>query len=169
MPAVEERVASKSRDEESHSERLASDANRNEVSREATAVREAVQALRSEIAVASERHRNAMERRQRAEDERREGTETGDRLDRELAAGHRRVRRSGSGCSRKPGRTARAQRGRNRGARRPWLARERRTVRTMSRQARDQMRTIVADRESALRELTELEARGAALDAERDS
>ena len=39
-----------------------------------------------EIAVASERHRTRMERRQRAEDERREGSETCNRLDRDLAA-----------------------------------------------------------------------------------
>jgi chromosome segregation protein len=86
-PVLDERVrhAEAARDE-AHRDRSASDAQRNELARQASTVRDAVQALRSEIAVAGERHRNAMERRQRAEDERREGSETGSRLDRELAA-----------------------------------------------------------------------------------
>src|SRR5688500_5445129 len=63
VPQIEERVrqAEGSRGA-SHRARTAADAQRNELSREASAVREAVQALRSEIAVASDRHRNAMER-----------------------------------------------------------------------------------------------------------
>jgi chromosome segregation protein len=169
VPQVEERVrqAERARDE-SHNERAAADANRNELSRQAGAVREAVQALRAEIAVASERHRNAMERRQRAEDERREGTETGSRLDRELAA-------AAAECAELERILLEAQRESDARAAAETDARE--AVRAareeaeqserMSRDARDQMRTIVADRESAQRELTELETRTRALDAER--
>ncbi len=169
VPQVEERVhrAERSRDE-AHNERAASDAHRNELSRQAGAVREAVQALRAEIAVASERHRNAMERRQRAEDERREGTETGSRLDRELAAAE-------AECATLEQILAEARKEAD--ARAEAEAEAREAVRAaregaelserMSREARDQMRTIVADRESAQRELSELETRTRALDAER--
>ena len=169
VPQIEERVRlAEAAREESHRERMASDAHRNEVSREATAVREVVQALRSEIAVASERHRNAMERRQRAEDERREGSETGDRLDRDLAAA---IAECGELdwllTEAQDELTARiAAETEAREAVR--LAREEaEQSERMSRQARDQMRTLVADREAALRELTELETRTRALDAER--
>jgi len=169
VPMLEERVrqAESARDE-SHRDRSASDAARNELSRQASAVREAVQALRSEIAVAGERHRNAMERRQRAEDERREGSETGSRLDRELAA-------AAAECDELDRLLVEAQ---NESAARTAAETEaREAVRLareeaeqserLSRQARDQMRTLVADREAALRELTELETRTRALDAER--
>jgi chromosome segregation protein len=169
VPQVEARVheAERGRDE-AHNERVVSDSNRNELSRQAAAVREAVQALRAEIAVASERHRNAMDRRQRAEDERREGTETGSRLDRELAA-------AAAECAELERHLAQAQSESN--ARAAAEAEAREAVRMaredaeqserLSREARDQMRTIVADRESAQRELTELESRTRALDAER--
>ncbi len=69
-----------------HRDRSACDAQRNELARQASAVRESVQALRAEIAVAGERHRNAMERRQRAEDERRERSDAESRLERDLAS-----------------------------------------------------------------------------------
>src|SRR5688572_15641109 len=169
VPQIEERVKqAEAAREESHRERMSSDAHRNEVSREATAVREVVQALRSEIAVASERHRNAMDRRQRAEDERREGSETENRLDSELAA-------AGAECGELE-RSMIAAREESE-ARTAAEAEAREAVRIareeaeqserMSRQARDQMRTLVADREAAVRELTELETRTRALDAER--
>ena len=169
VPLIEERArqAELARDE-GHRERSESDADRNEVARQASAVREVVQALRSEIAVASERHRNALERRQRAEDERREGSETGNRLDRDLAA-------AAAECTELERVLAEAQD--ELGVRTTAETEAREAVRLaredaerserMSRQARDQMRTLVADRESALRELTELETRTRALDAER--
>src|SRR5687767_2663693 len=169
VPQVEERVrqSERSRDE-AHNERAASDTTRNELSRQAGFVREAVQALRAEIAVASERHRNAMERRHRAEDERREGTETGSRLDRELAA-------AAAECAELErilgeARTEAEARARAESEAREAVGMAREDAEQserMSREARDQMRTIVADRESAQRELTELETRTRALDAER--
>ncbi|HEX6314590.1 MAG TPA: chromosome segregation protein SMC [Gemmatimonadaceae bacterium] len=154
--------------DEAHRERTDSDARRNELARDATAIRDAVQALRSEIAVASERHRNAMERRQRAEDERREGSETGDRLDSELAA-------AAAECTELERQLREAQaeaesraRGESEAREAVRLAREdAEQFERLSREARDQMRTLVADRESAVRELTELETRTRALDAER--
>ena len=168
-PTVEERVrqAEVARDE-SHRQRSVSDTHRNELSREAGTAREAVQALRSEIAVAGERHRNAMERRQRAEDERREGTETGGRLDRELAAAaaecaelDRLLRMAQEDAS---GRSAAESEAREavRFAREHAEESER-----MSRHSRDRMRTLMADRESAVREVSDLETRTRALDAER--
>ncbi len=169
LPLLEERVrqAESGRDE-SHRDRSARDAHRNEVAREASTVREAAQALRSEIAVAAERHRNAMERRQRAEDERREGNETGSRLDRDLAAAGAectelervQVEAQGESAARAAAETEAREAVR--------IAREAaEQSERMSRQARDQMRTLVADREAALREFNELETRTRALDAER--
>lgn len=169
VPAVDERVhlAEAARDT-SHDERAAADTQRNELARQATTVREAVQVLRSEIAVATERHRNAMERRRRAEDERREGSEAGDRLASELAAAHAECveleRLVGEAQQDLEART-RDEAGARDAVR---LAREAAELsERMSREARDQMRTLVADRESAQRELAELESRTRALDAER--
>jgi chromosome segregation protein len=167
-PLVEERVrqAEKARDE-AHNERSARDEQRNELSTGQCGTR-AVQALRAEIAVAGERHRNAMERRQRAEDERREGNEAGSRLDAELAAASAEFaeleRFLVAAQEESAARTAAEAEAREA----VRLAREQaEQSERMSRQARDQMRTLVADREAALRELTELESRTRALDAER--
>jgi chromosome segregation protein len=169
LPAVEEQVRSaETARDAAHQERSTADAHRNEMAREANTVREAVQALRSEIAVASERHRNAMERRQRAEDERREGSETENRLDRELAA-------AAAECAELERLLAAAQE--DAVARAAAESEAREAVRMaregaeeserMSRHSRDRMRTLVADREAAVREFSELEARTRALDAER--
>ena len=169
VPTVEERVrqAEVARDD-SHRDRSARDAHRNELSREAGTAREAAQALRSEIAVASERHRNAMERRQRAEDERREGTETGGRLDRELAAAtaeyaelERLLRVAQEDASERSNAESEAREA-VRVAREHAEESER-----MSRHSRDRMRTLMADREAAVREVSDLETRTRALDAER--
>ena len=169
VPTVEERVrqAEVARDD-SHRDRSARDAHRNELSREAGTAREAAQALRSEIAVASERHRNAMERRQRAEDERREGTETGGRLDRELAAAsaeyaelERLLRVAQEDASQRSAAESEAREA-VRVAREHAEESER-----MARHSRDRMRTLMADREAAVREVSDLETRTRALDAER--
>jgi chromosome segregation protein len=169
VPAHEEQVhrAEAARDE-AHAHRASSDAHRNELSRQAGTLREAVQSLRSEIAVATERHRNAMERRQRAEDERREGTETGSRLEQELAAATAEV-----GQLQQLLEEARLESGRR--AAEETAARE--AVRTarenaeasdrLSRQSNDRIRALDADRDAAMREMTELETRTRALDVER--
>ena len=169
IPELEERArqAESTRDI-AHRDRSASDTQRNELARQASAVRESVQALRAEIAVAGERHRNAMERRQRAEEERREKNETETRLDRDLAAASAECeeldRLLVASQEDSMARTAAESEAREavRLAREGAEASER-----ASRQARDQMRNLVADREAAQRELTELETRTRALDAER--
>jgi chromosome segregation protein len=169
MPEIDAQVqrAEQARDE-SHRDRSASDILRNEVARETNTVREAVQALRSEIAVASERHRNAIDRRQRAEDERREGSETESRLDRELAAAAAEVAEldrlvqaaHDDAVARATAETQAREAVR--------LAREgAEESDRMSRVSRDRIRTLVADREATVREFSELEARTRALDAER--
>lgn len=169
LPGLEERVrqAEVARDE-AHSHRAASDARRNEFARQASALRDAVQALRAEIAVATERHRNAMERRHRAEQERREGRETGDRLEQELAASdaevaalERLVAEAGEEAAR---RTAAESETRDavRSAREGAEQAER-----SARESQDHIRTLEADRDAALREVNELESRTRALDVER--
>ena len=169
MPEVESNVlrAEQARDE-AHRERSSSDILRNDVARETNLVRESVQALRSEIAVASERHRNAMDRRQRAEDERREKSETEDRLDRELAAAVAEVtelERLVQAAHEDAVARATSETEAREAVR---LAREgAEESDRMSRVSRDRIRTLVADREAAVREFSELETRTRALDAER--
>ncbi len=169
VPTLEERVheAGLARDK-AHGERAAADAHRNELARQAGTLREAVQALRAEIAVAGERHRNAMERRQRAEDERREGSEAGSRLEQELAASaaectefERLVAEAQAESERRSATEAEAREA-------VRLARERaEQAERQSRQARDRIRALESDRDAAQRELTELESRTRALDVER--
>jgi chromosome segregation protein len=169
MPDVESQVqrAEQARDD-AHRQRSESDTQRNDIARETNIVRESVQALRSEIAVASERHRNAMDRRQRAEDERREGSETESRLDRELAAAAAEVaelERLVQAAHEDAVARAAAETEAREAVR---LAREgAEQSEQMSRASRDRIRTLVADRESAVREFSELESRTRALDAER--
>ncbi len=68
--------------------RAAREGTRNELAHLLAQQQQRVQALRGEMAVGEERRRHTLERRQRAEDEQRDGTSTGERLvaDRERAA-----------------------------------------------------------------------------------
>lgn len=169
VPELQDRIrrAERARDR-AHQERAGSDAFRNDASRQAGMARETVQALRSEIAVAGERHRNAMERRQRAEDERREEDEAGNRLDLDIAAAEAEcgeLERLLLEARDEAEQRATAETGTREAVR---LARdEAEQSERLSRQAQDRMRTLVADRESAQREMGELETRIRALDAER--
>jgi chromosome segregation protein len=154
--------------DESHQVRATADAHRNDVSRRAGLMREDVQALRSEIAVAEERHRHAIERRLRAEVERREGEETGSRLEQDLVvlgaerdAYQRQMQDATADLERREAAES-AARDRVRSAR-DAAEQSERNARAM----RDQLRTLEADRESALRELNELQARTRHLDVER--
>jgi chromosome segregation protein len=154
--------------DESHLVRATADAHRNEVSRSVGVRRDAVQSLRSEIAVAQERHRHAVERRLRAEVERREGEETGTRLEQDLAAlvaereeYERKLREAAADLEHREAAEAEA-RDRVRVAREGAEHSER-----LARSMRDQLRNLEADRERALRELAELQARTRHLDAER--
>jgi chromosome segregation protein len=81
VPEGEQRVrtAELSRDA-AHAARAAADTSRQERTRVATQLRESQQLLQREVAVAEERHQNALARRERAEQERSEGAAFGDRL-----------------------------------------------------------------------------------------
>jgi chromosome segregation protein len=81
VPALEEAVvaAEQARDT-AHGNRAAAEASRNELFRLVASQREDVQGIRSEMAVAEERQRNQVARRQRAESEANEGEAIGTRI-----------------------------------------------------------------------------------------
>ncbi len=66
--------------EAAHQNRAQAEVNRDELGRLAAQQQSSVQELRAELAVAEERQRNALERRQRAEYEQKESTAVGERL-----------------------------------------------------------------------------------------
>lgn len=68
-----------------HAARAAAEASRAELAKLVGEQRQSVQMLRGEIAVAEERRRNAVARRERAEEESREGGDTAGRVEAELA------------------------------------------------------------------------------------
>ncbi len=81
IPQSEEEVAEQERRRDAaHNARAAAEAQRAELSRLVTAQREQVQQIRSEMAVAEERQRNALVRRQRAEAEASEGAQLREQL-----------------------------------------------------------------------------------------
>jgi chromosome segregation protein len=151
-----------------HSNRAAAEGQRGELARLAAAQRESVQQLRGEIAVAEERQRNALLRRQRAEEERREGEAFGVRVeaDRDRAASERarleeELRLAADELASRT--TAEeAARAAVAAAKTAVDAAERRT-----REQRDQLRRLELDRESAGREEQEIVARATALEQER--
>ncbi|MEO5567533.1 MAG: chromosome segregation protein SMC, partial [Gemmatimonadaceae bacterium] len=81
VPKLEEAVvaAEQARDA-AHGNRAAADASRNELAKLVTSQRDDVQGIRSEMAVAEERQRNTVARRQRAESEANEGEAIGTRI-----------------------------------------------------------------------------------------
>lgn len=85
VPAGEEGVAAaEAARDAAHGTRAAAEARRGELARLVAEQRETTQALRAEIAVAEERQRNAVARRERAEQERQEGDTTMERVSDEL-------------------------------------------------------------------------------------
>ncbi len=91
-PAAEESVAAaEAARDAAHGSRAAAEARRGELARLVNEQRESTQELRAEIAVAEERQRNAVARRERAEQEKMEGGSTVDRVseDLERAVGNR--------------------------------------------------------------------------------
>ncbi|MEO7368858.1 MAG: chromosome segregation protein SMC [Gemmatimonadaceae bacterium] len=85
VPAGEEGVAAaEAARDAAHGTRAAAEARRGELARLVSEQRETTQALRAEIAVAEERQRNAVARRERAEQERQEGDTTVERVSDEL-------------------------------------------------------------------------------------
>lgn len=72
--------------EDAQTARTSAEASRAELAKLVNEQRAVVQQLQSEIAVAEERRRNAIARRERAEEERQEGDNTATRVEKELAA-----------------------------------------------------------------------------------
>lgn len=92
VPAAEESVAAAEAGRDTaHGARAAAEGRRGELTRLVSEQRESTQQLRSAVAVAEERQRNALARRERAEQERREGDTTVERVaeDLERAASQR--------------------------------------------------------------------------------
>lgn len=148
--------------------RATAEASRNELSRLVAAQQQGAQALRSEIAVAEERQRNALARRQRAEEERREGEAFGERLEADrVRAREEMVTHEGAV---REAQEQLAVREREEEAAREAVSAARAAVELAERTARElreRQRRLELDRESALRETVELEQRGAALEQER--
>jgi chromosome segregation protein len=87
VPAAEESVAAaEAARDAAHGTRVAAEARRGELGRLVSEQRDSTQGLRAEIAVAEERQRNAVARRERAEQERHEGDSTVVRVSDELEA-----------------------------------------------------------------------------------
>lgn len=150
-----------------HDSRASAEARRNELARLAQMQRSSVQELRSEIAVAEERHRNAAVRRQRADEERKEGEAYEERLrqDRERATADRSayeqdLLRAESQLE-VHARTEEAARTAMADARQAVGAAER-----MARSVRDQARELELDRERAQRETVEIGERLLGLETE---
>lgn len=151
-----------------HEGRTTSEAHRSELARLALLQRQSVQELRSEIAVAEERQRNALERRQRAEVEQREGEAFGERLqaDRARASEERlTLETEVAAATEELSLHAREEEDARQavGAARAAVDAAERAAREL----REQQRRIDLDRESAQRESVELEQRAAALEVER--
>lgn len=87
VPVEEKSVLSSERDRDTaHGTRAAAEAERAELTRLVSELRENTQQLRKSIAVAEERQRNSLTRRQRAQEEQQEGTAIAGRVSSELHA-----------------------------------------------------------------------------------
>ncbi|HEU4641420.1 MAG TPA: chromosome segregation protein SMC [Gemmatimonadaceae bacterium] len=170
LPHAEEvgHVAERTR-EEAHQARTTAEARRGELARLVSAQREESMRLDSELRVAEERQRNALARRQRAEEERRAGEEVGSQLvlDREQARAERARLDEELATAREElqQRTAAEEEARRAvsAARQAFEQAERKL-----RELGDQLRRAELDREGAEREAGELSQRGDALAAERE-
>ena len=170
LPASEEDVrAADDRRARAHSARAAAEARRAELGRLVAAQQQDTLQLEGEVRVGEERQRNALARRQRAEEERRLGEETGSRLQREREAA--RAERVALEGELDAARSAREQReaaendarGAVGAARAAFDAADREL-----RRLRDELRGLELDADGAERELAELAERTDALSAERE-
>ncbi len=164
-PASEENVAaSEASRDAAHGARAAAEGRRAELSRLAAEQRETTQQLRAEIAVAEERQRNSVARRQRAEMEKHEGGSTVERVAEELdtAQNHRKQLESELELANEAHKAHSAEEEEVRAA----LAAARSAVETAERAARE-MREVshrhALDRQTTERELNEVAARQASL------
>ena len=152
-----------------HAARAAAEARRHERDKVVSDAREASLTLQGEIAVAAERHRNALARRTRAEQERSEGASLGERVVAEYAAAREEEERTGASLGeavealqRQVGAEEEA-----RGAvavRRDGLERADKLVREL----RDRLRRLELEREGAERELADVAQRSHTLAAEHE-
>lgn len=148
--------------------RAATEAQRNELSRLVSAQREQVQRIRGEMAVAQERQRNTLARRQRAEAEATAGEETGTRIAREREEAAAERARVDLDLQRADAELAQHQDAENEVRR--LVADARAAVESAERQLRelqDLGRRIEHDRERASRESIEVTQRADALALER--
>ena len=161
VPASEESVAAaEAARDAAHGTRAAAEARRGELARLVGEQRESTQGLRAEIAVAQERQRNSVARRERAEQERQEGGSTVERVSDELesAIQHRAQLETELGLAN----SALAAHAAEEESVRAALAAARAAVETADRSARE-MRELAhrhaLDRQGAERELEDLAAR----------
>ena len=161
VPAAEESVAAaEAARDAAHGTRAAAEARRGELARLVGEQRESTQGLRAEIAVAQERQRNSVARRERAEQERQEGGSTVERVSDELesAIQHRAQLETELGLAN----SALAAHAAEEESVRAALAAARAAVETADRSARE-MRELAhrhaLDRQGAERELEDLAAR----------
>lgn len=168
VPAEEEGVAMAATARDSaHGARAAAEAERSELSRLVTELRDHAQQLRSSIAVAEERQRNAVARRERAEEERQEGDAVAERVsgDLQAAAAERarfeeEVRRSSEDLERRIGAEEEA---------RATLAAARHTLEERERELRDMLdhsHRLSFERLAAEREIAEITGRRATVGTE---
>ncbi len=170
LPAGEADVrAADDRRTHAHGARAAAEARRAELGRLVAAQQQDTLQLEGEVRVGEERQRNAVARRQRAEEERRLGEETGSRLKQEREAA--RDERVGVERELDAARSSREQReaaendarGAVGAARAAFDAADREL-----RRLRDELRGLELDTDGAERELAELAERTDALSAERE-
>ena len=168
VPAEEEKLAAAEAGRETAlSGRANAEAARAEHARLVNELRESTQQLRSEIAVATERQRNALSRRERAEEERREGDVAADRVSTELeraAKEHEQLEAQLHEAD-----NALAARTREEETFRASLIEARSAVEQREyalRDLREQLHRVTLDTESGERERGEVTARRATLEAE---
>jgi len=165
VPAAEEGMAAAEAARDSaHSARAAAEGRRNELARLVAEQAASTQQLRAEIAVAEERQRNALSRRERAEQERREGDTTVEKVSDDLdrAVTHRIQLESEMALAQSSLSAHVTDEERVRAT----LPAAREAVETAdkgAREMRERAHHHVLDRQTAARELAELEARRAAL------
>ncbi len=152
-----------------HAARAAAEARRHERDKVVGDARSALLTLQGEIAVAEERHRNALARRTRAEQERSEGTALGERVVAEYAAAREEEDRTGASLT-EAVQALQQQVGAEEEARgavavsREALERADKLVREL----RDRLRRLELEREGAERELADVAQRSNTLAAEHE-
>ncbi len=153
----------------SHAARAAAEARRHERDKVVSDARGALLTLQGEIAVAEERHRNALARRTRAEQERSEGAALGERVVAEYASAREEEERTGEAL-REAVEALQRQVGAEEEARgavatgRDALERADKQVRDL----RDRLRRLELEREGAERELADVAQRSHTLAAEHE-